>query len=104
MAVIKVTRWTANLTEGVPVGREAAAIVKHHGAVSVRMGNCYGGPHAGQLYIAITFADWASFGSAEQALAADANFRGAYASGCLRVAGRLAPGNGGFVAFFCATL
>jgi hypothetical protein len=55
--------------------------VKRHGAVSIRIGPCYSGPHAGQLYIAITFADWASFGRAQQALATDADFQGLYAEG-----------------------
>jgi len=61
------------------IAREAGAIVKQHGAVSVRMGTCYSGPHAGELYIAIGYADWAGFASTQQALAADQNFQRLYA-------------------------
>jgi hypothetical protein len=81
MAIIQVTRWKGNLAEAQRVTREAAPIVKRHGAVSIRIGPCYSGPHAGQLYIAIIFADWASFGRAQHALATDADFRGLYAEG-----------------------
>lgn len=62
-----------------PIAREAATNVKQHGRVSGRMGNCYGGPHVGQAYTAITFTDWASIGGAQQAMAADGNFQSVYA-------------------------
>ncbi|HEY2535047.1 MAG TPA: hypothetical protein VGJ20_45290 [Xanthobacteraceae bacterium] len=79
MAIINVTRWTGKLAEGMPIAREAATNVKQHSRVSVRMGNCYGGPHVGQAYTANTFTDWASVGRAQQALAADGNFQSLYA-------------------------
>jgi putative AlgH/UPF0301 family transcriptional regulator len=79
MAIVNVSRWKGNLTQATPIAREAGAIVKQHGAVSMRMGTCYSGPHAGQLYIAIAFADWETFGKAQQVLAADENFQRLYA-------------------------
>jgi hypothetical protein len=79
MAIINVSRWKGNLEQAMPIAREAASIVKKHGAASMRMGPCYSGPHAGQLYIAIAFANWESFGKAQQALAADADFQKLYA-------------------------
>jgi uncharacterized protein DUF6854 len=79
MAIVNVSRWKGNLAQAMPLAKEAAAIVKKHGAAYMRMGPCYSGPHAGQLYIAISFADWATFGRAQQALAADVNFQKLYA-------------------------
>jgi hypothetical protein len=79
MAIVNVSRWKGNLAQAMPLAKEAGSIVKRHGATSMRMGPCYSGPHAGQLYIAIAFADWETFGKAQQALAADANFQKLYA-------------------------
>jgi putative AlgH/UPF0301 family transcriptional regulator len=79
MAIVNVSRWKGNLSQAMPIAREASAIVKQHGATSVRLGTCYSGPHAGQLYIAIAFADWATFARAQQAMATDANFQRLYA-------------------------
>ena len=79
MAIVNVSRWKGNLAQAMPIAKEAAAIVKKHGAASLRMGPCYSGPHAGQLYIAISFADWATFGKAQAAMAADASFQKLYA-------------------------
>ena len=79
MSIVTVTRWKGSQDEALPIAREVAPILKKHGAVSVRFGPCYAGPDAGQLYIAITFPDWASFGRAQQALAADAQWQKLYA-------------------------
>jgi hypothetical protein len=79
MTILNVSRWKGNLEQATPIAREAAAIVKKHGAVSVRIGPCYSGPHAGQFYVGIAFPDWATFGTAQQGLAADADFRRLYA-------------------------
>jgi hypothetical protein len=79
MAIVNVTRWTGNLVQAIPLAKEATSFLKKHGAASVRMGPCYSGPHAGQLYIAVTFADWTTFGRAQQALAEDAEFQKIYA-------------------------
>jgi putative AlgH/UPF0301 family transcriptional regulator len=79
MAIVNVSRWKGNLAQAMPIAREASAILKQKGAASVRMGTCYSGPHAGQLYIAISYADWATFARVQQALADDANFQSLYA-------------------------
>ena len=39
--------------------------------MSVRVGHCWVGPYAGQIYGAITFADWEAYGKSVQALLAD---------------------------------
>jgi hypothetical protein len=79
MSIVIVTRWKSTLDQALPIAREVAPVLKKHGAVSVRFGPCYAGPDAGKLYVAITFPDWASFGRAQQALAADAQWQKLYA-------------------------
>jgi hypothetical protein len=72
MPIVAVSRWKGSADQALPIAREVAPILKKHGAISVRCGPCFAGPDAGQVYVAITFADWASFGRAQQALAIDA--------------------------------
>jgi hypothetical protein len=79
MAIVAVSRWKGNLEQALPIAKEVAPILKAHGAVSVRVGPCYSGPHAGQLFVAITYADWASFGRGQQALATDPQMQRLYA-------------------------
>jgi hypothetical protein len=78
MAIVTVSRWKGNQEQTLPLAREAAPILKRHGAISVRVGPCYAGPDAGQTYVAVTFLDWAAFGRAQQALSTDAQWQGLY--------------------------
>ena len=70
MAVVVVSRWKGN-PQDMRILREGAPNLKRHGAVSVRAGQCWAGPYAGQIYGVITFADWESYGKSVQALLAD---------------------------------
>ena len=70
MAVVVVSRWKGN-PQDIRIFREGAPNLKRHGAVSVRVGHCWVGPYAGQIYGAITFADWEAYGKSIQALLAD---------------------------------
>jgi len=79
MAIISVSRWKANFEQALPLAREIAPILKRHGATSVRAGPCFAGADAGKVYVAITFPDWAGFGRAMQAAAADPEYRRVYA-------------------------
>jgi uncharacterized protein DUF6854 len=79
MAIVTVSRWKGNQEQTLPLAREAAPILKKHGATSVRVGPCFAGPDAGQTYVAVTFPDWAAFGRAQQALSTDAQWRSLYA-------------------------
>jgi Domain of unknown function (DUF6854) len=54
-----------------PFAREAAALLKKHGALSVRVGRCIVGGYAGDVVAATAFADWAAYGRAMQALSTD---------------------------------
>jgi Domain of unknown function (DUF6854) len=58
-----------------PFAREAAAILKRHGAVAVRAGRAVAGHYAGDVVAAVTFADWAAFGRAMQGLSSDPAWR-----------------------------
>jgi hypothetical protein len=78
MAIVNVSRWKANLEQVAPLARQAGAIIKRHGATSVRFGPCYAGADAGMLYVAVTYPDWAGFARTQQALAADPEFQRLY--------------------------
>jgi hypothetical protein len=75
MAIVVVTRWKGDHQQALAIGREAAAIQKRHGATSFRLGPCYAGPDTGLLFVATTYPDWATYGRAQQALAADAEWQ-----------------------------
>jgi hypothetical protein len=77
MAVVAVSRWKGSFQD-LSLAKEVAPILKRAGAVAVRIGNCYAGAHAGQIFGIITFADWESYGKAMQALAADADYQRIY--------------------------
>jgi hypothetical protein len=70
MAVIVITRVKGN-QDHTPLIKEGAAILKRHGAISVRAGRCFSGEYTGQVITATTFPDWAAFGRSAQALWAD---------------------------------
>jgi len=70
MAVVVVSRWKGS-PQDVRLFREGVANLKKHGAVAVRVGQCWVGPHAGQVYGAITFPDWEAYGKSVQALTTD---------------------------------
>ena len=70
MAVVVVSRWKGN-PQDMKIFREGAANLKRHGVVSARVGQCWAGPYAGQIYGAITFPDWESYGKGVQTLLAD---------------------------------
>ena len=78
MAIVSVSRWKVSLEQAAPLARQAGAILKRHGAAAVRFGPCYAGPDAGMLYVAITYADWAAFGRATQAMSADPEWQRLY--------------------------
>ena len=71
MAVNIVNRFKGNQDHTALV-REGAAILKRHGATSVRAGRIFSGQHAGQLIVVATQPDMAAFGRGAQGLLADA--------------------------------
>jgi hypothetical protein len=73
MAIVVVSRWKG--PHDLSLAREAGALFKKHGAVSVRIGHCYSGEYTGQLIVAVSFPDWASYGAAMQAAIADPDFQ-----------------------------
>jgi len=74
MAIIIVSRFKSN-QDHAPLAREGAAILKRHGALSVRAGRCFSGEYTGQVIVATTFADWAAWGRAGQGLSTDAEWQ-----------------------------
>jgi hypothetical protein len=78
MAIVVVSRWKASYEQALPIARQGAAIIKRHGATSFRIGPCHSGPDAGQIYTAVAYPDWASYGRAQQALSADAEWQRLY--------------------------
>jgi hypothetical protein len=75
MAVTVVTRWKGN-EDYRPRMKEAAAILKRHGAVSVRAGRCLSGEYSGQVIVAALYPDGATFGKSIDGLAADHAWQG----------------------------
>jgi uncharacterized protein DUF6854 len=74
MAVIVVTRYKGH-GDHTAFAKEAAAILKRHGALSVRAGRGIAGDCAGEVVAATAFTDWEAFGRAMQALATDPDWR-----------------------------
>src|SRR5216684_2993499 len=74
MPVTIVSRFKGN-QDHTPTVKEAAAILKRHGAMSVRGGRCLVGGYAGEVVVATTFADWTTYGNGMQGLMADADWQ-----------------------------
>jgi hypothetical protein len=70
MAVVVVSRWKGN-PQDMRIFREGAPNLKRHGAALIRVGQCWVGPHAGQIFGAITYPDWEAYGKSVQALLTD---------------------------------
>jgi hypothetical protein len=79
MAIVSVTRWKVSAEQAMPLARQGAPILKRHGATSVRVGPCHSGPDTGRFYVATTYPDWATYGRALQAMAADAEWQRVFA-------------------------
>ena len=80
MAIVVVSRWKGNYARALPIARQAAAILKQQGASSARIGRCHSGPDTGQIYTAITYPDWTTYGSAQQqSQAGDSEFQRVFA-------------------------
>ena len=80
MAIVVVSRWKGNYAQALPIARQAAAILKRHGASSARIGPCHSGPVAGHIFTAVTYPDWTSYGAAQQqAQATDSEFQRVFA-------------------------
>jgi hypothetical protein len=73
MTITSVSRWRGR-SENPEFASDIATVMKRHGAVSVRIGVCHSGAHAGQTYSFITFPDWATYGHAMQGVMADEDF------------------------------
>jgi len=74
MAIVVVSRWKGNYAQALPIARQAAAILKRHGASAARIGRCHSGPDAGH------YPDWTSYGTAQQqSQAADSEFQRVFA-------------------------
>ncbi len=74
MPINMVIRRTGNPAPAT-LRKEAAAVWKKHGAVSLRIGSFYTGAYAGQNVVVITFPDWATYGRAMQAVSDDADYK-----------------------------
>jgi hypothetical protein len=70
MAVVIANRFKGDHDHSAIV-REGAAILKKHGATSVRAGRIFAGAHAGQLMVVATQPDLTAFGKGAQGLFSD---------------------------------
>jgi hypothetical protein len=74
MAVVSVSRWKGN-PQDTSLAKEIAPVLKKHGAVSVRLGNCFAGAYAGQVFGVISYPDWETYGKAMQSLTTDPEYQ-----------------------------
>jgi hypothetical protein len=58
--------------------KEEAALLKKHGAISVRGGRCFAGSYAGEVVCATTFPDWETYGKAMESLVEDGDYMRVY--------------------------
>ena len=78
MAITSVSRWKGNQEETSRIAREIAPILKRHGVTALRWGTCHTGAYAGQMFAALVFPDWATYGRAMHALSEDADYQRIY--------------------------
>src|ERR1700751_5055697 len=79
MAITTVSRWKGKLEDALPIAKEIAPLLKSQGATELRLGYCHSGQYTGQVYAAIIFSDWATYGRAMQALSEDPQYQRIYA-------------------------
>jgi hypothetical protein len=79
MAITAVSRWKGKLEDALPIAKEIAPLLKDQGAISIRLGCCHSGQYTGQVYAAIIFPDWATYGRAMQALSENAQYQSIFA-------------------------
>ena len=79
MPITVVSRWKGKLEDALPIAREVAPLLKTQGATAVRLGYCHSGEYTGQVYAAIIYPDWATYGRAMQALSGDAQYQRIFA-------------------------
>jgi hypothetical protein len=79
MAVVSVSRWKGNTQDATALVKEAAPLLKKHGAVSVRWGQCHTGEYVGQHFAVVTYPNWETYGKAAQAQSADPDYQRLYA-------------------------
>jgi hypothetical protein len=75
MAITVVSRWKGKQEDALPIAREAAPILKNHGATAFRLGYCHSGPYAGQIFTALIYPDGETYGRAMQALSEHAQYQ-----------------------------
>ena len=73
MAIVHIVR--AKGPNDLSLAREAAPLLKKHGAVSVWIGYGFAGAYIGQVVAAVTFNDWGSYGRAMQSITADPEYQ-----------------------------
>src|SRR6266705_168386 len=79
MSITVVSRWKGKLEDALPIAKEIVPLFKNQGALSLRLGYCHSGEFTGQVYAAIIFPDWATYGRAMQALSEDAQYQRIFA-------------------------
>ena len=79
MTITVLSRWKGSREDMVRVGEKMKPIAERLGAESMRVGQSYSGPYAGQWIIALRYTDWTSYGKAMDAAASDEEFQATYA-------------------------
>lgn len=64
MPVVSVSRWQIDQNEALQIARDAAPMIKQHGAQTVSFGRIQTGDQAGQVTIVVTYANYEQLGQA----------------------------------------
>ena len=79
MAITALSRWKGSREDIMRIAGKIKPIIEGHGAEYMRVGMIYSGAHAGQWAVAIRYADWTSFGKAQEAASSDDEYLATYA-------------------------
>jgi hypothetical protein len=64
MTITVVTRWSIKQDDAQRIVRDAAPLMKTHGAESVRLGRVTTGENVGQTLVIVAYPNWETFGKA----------------------------------------
>jgi len=73
MAIISVSRWKG--PNDLSLAKDAAPMLKKHGATSVQIGTVYMGEYCGLHVIVMAYPDWTAYGNAMQTMLADPDYQ-----------------------------
>jgi hypothetical protein len=78
MPIISVTRWNLDPQTAQQLVREAAPLLRQHGATRITLGRIHTGNNSGQTSLAVQYDNWESYGKAQEAQQRDQKYQQLY--------------------------